>query len=84
MSYKSPARILRNVKRMTKFIENKPQRLTISKQSSIDINPVRNHLCVSQQVSDIPPRKKSFTITPRVAFYSIDPKEGTNISNKCT
>ena len=80
MSYKSPAR---NVKRMTKFIENKPQRLTISKQSFIDINPVWNRLCVSKEVSvDIPPRKKSLTITPRVAFYSTNPKEGTNISNK--
>ena len=83
MSYKSPARILRNVKRMTEFIENKLQRLTISKQSFIDINPVWNRLCVSKEVSvDIPPRKKSLTITPRVAFYSINPKEGTNISNK--
>ena len=75
--------ILRNVKRMTKFIESKPRKLMICKQSSVDINPPQSSLCVSLEVSvDIPPMKKSLAITPRVANHSINPKEGTNVSNK--
>ena len=75
---KSSARILRDVRRMTKFLESK----NISVKP-MKLNPPQSRLCVSLEVSvDIPPMKKSLAITPRVANHSINPKEGTNVSNK--
>ena len=63
---KSSARILRDVRRMTKFLESK----NISVKP-MKLNPPQSRLCVSLEVSvDIPPMKKSLALTPRVANHS--------------
>ena len=51
MIYKSPARLLRSVKRITKFIEKKNESLTVSILPSLDIIPVVQTLGISQTFS---------------------------------
>ena len=60
MCYQSPAKILRNVKRMTKFNESKPERLSITRLPSINVEPLqKNRLAFSQTVIvEINPEKK--------------------------
>ena len=56
MIYNSPAKLLRSVKRNTKFIEKKNESLAVYILSSLDIFPVVQTLSISQTFSvNIPP-----------------------------
>ena len=56
MIYNSPAKLLRSVKRNTKFIEKKNESLAVHILPSLDIFPVVQTLSISQTFSmDIPP-----------------------------
>ena len=60
MYHQSPAKLLRSVKRMTKFLESKPSKLGITKLPSINLEPAKNlGLSISQTIAvEITPQKK--------------------------
>ena len=51
MCYRSPAKVLRNAKRITKFIERKPKSLTIPVLPVVNIPPVFKSLSSSKPIN---------------------------------
>ena len=89
MCHKSPAKTLRNVKRITKFLEKKPELLTITPLPSVNIIPNRKLLQFSQPIiTSYPPKKKALSISHGVVSMSIDPRKAPrkllSLSNLCT
>ena len=74
MCYKSPAKLLRSVKRMTKYIEQKPDLLSIEKLQPINIAPKIKVLSFFQSANvDIPPKHQNLSFTD-VKTVSVLPK----------
>ena len=75
MCYTSPSKLLRSVRRLTKFIENKPDILSVTTLPPIDIFPAARLLKISQQINvDIFPEKKKLSIA-MVSSTSIPPAD---------
>ena len=73
MCHKSPAKVLRNVIRITKFLEKKSKSLTKTVLPPVSIAPETKHLSIEALLSvDVPPVKKPLSFsTP--TFISIPP-----------
>ena len=76
MNHKSPSKVLRNVIRMTKFLENKKKPLKITTLPSVNIEPQEIYLSRSLTTSiSIPPTK-----SPRKPQLSIAKVGSTDIT----
>ena len=83
MCHKSPAKTLRNVIRMTKFLEKKPELLTINPLPSVNIIPNRKLFQFSQPViTTYPPKQTIISISHGVVSMSIKPLEVTKMPSK--
>ena len=78
MCHKSPAKILRNVKRMSLFLDKKPNTLSISILPQINIIPLKKPLGISPLITtNVPPQKpkldfvraKSISIPPHQIYH---------------
>ena len=80
MCYKSPSKILRSARRLTKFIENQPDILSVTMLPPINIMPAPKPLKISQPVNvDIYPEKKNLSLA-FVSSTSIPPPKPIHIS----
>ena len=78
MVHKSPAKILRSIRRITKFLENKPTDLSIAILPSINILPITKPLALSTPILiDVRPTQPNLTIKclasidiPPTAYHS--------------
>ena len=64
MCHKSPSKVLRNVRRITLFLEKKPKALSVSLLPQINIPPLIKSLEFSPLVTtNVPPQPKTLQIT---------------------
>ena len=82
MCYKSPSKILRSARRITKFIEKKPETLSSVTLTPIDIPPCLKALkfCRASNVDIYPPKKTlTFTTLARTSISPVQP-EATRVT----
>jgi hypothetical protein len=71
MCHKSPAKVLRNVRRITLFLEKKPKTLSVSLFPQVNISPFVKPLSLSPLVTtDVPPLQKNVHIS-KLAIHKV-------------
>ena len=71
MCHKSPAIVLRNVRRITLFLEKKPKTLSVSLLPQVNISPFVKPLDFSPLVTtDVPPQQKTVHIS-KLAIHKV-------------